>query len=109
MRMQGQYVSLLRLAAPQIMRQILTRSLRQVSTASVLSFASALLLSSCSGRTNSGSLSIAGVAYLLLAVFAFLSLIKQDWDTTKKILWGLAIWFFPFAGSIIYFLFSGRK
>ena len=104
-----QHVSLLRLAAPQTMRQTLTRSLRSVSTASALSFASALLLTSCSGRTGSGGLSIAGVVYLLLSVFAFLSLIKQDWDTTKKIIWGLVIWFFPVGGSIIYFLFSGRK
>ncbi len=75
----------------------------------LLSLPGSLLLTACSGRNSSGGLSIAGVAYLLLAVFAFLSLIKQDWDTGKKIIWGLIIWFFPFGGSIIYFLFSGRK
>lgn len=72
-------------------------------------FASALLTACGSGRRADGSLTMFGVAYLLLAVFAFLSLIKQDWATGKKIIWGLIIWFFPFGGSIIYFLFSGRK
>ena len=91
------------------MNKTVTRSFRSLSSISLLSLVSAFLLTSCSGRTDTGSLSIAGVVYLLLAVFAFLSLIKQDWDTTKKIIWGLVIWFFPVGGSIIYFLFSGRK
>ena len=47
--------------------------------------------------------------YLLFAVFAFLSLIKQDWSIGKKIIWGLVIWFFLFGGSIVCFLFSGRS
>ncbi len=67
------------------------------------------LLTACSGRNNNGSLTAVGVVYLLVAVFAFLSLIKQDWSIGKKIIWGLVIWFFPFGGSIIYFLFSGRS
>ncbi|TGE14886.1 PLDc N-terminal domain-containing protein [Hymenobacter elongatus] len=67
------------------------------------------LLSSCSGRRSDGSLTIVGVAYLILAVLAVLSLIKQDWSIGKKIIWGIIIWLFPFGGSIIYFLFSGRK
>ena len=75
----------------------------------LLSLLTSVLLTSCSGRTDSGSLSIFGVVYLLFAVFAFISLIKQDWSIGKKIIWGLVIWFFPFGGSIIYFLFSGRK
>lgn len=73
---------------------------------SVLTFP---LLTACSGRRSDGSITIVGVFYLILAVAAFLSLIKQDWSTGKKIIWGLVIWFFPFAGSIIYFLFSGRR
>lgn len=74
-----------------------------------LALAFSVLLSSCSGRRADGSLTIFGVAYLILAVLAFLSLIKQDWSAGKKIIWGLIIWFFPFGGSIIYFLFSGRR
>ncbi|WP_426489807.1 PLD nuclease N-terminal domain-containing protein [Hymenobacter sp. 102] len=76
----------------------------------LLSVAFMPLLTACgSGRRADGSLTIAGVFYLILAVAAFLSLIKQDWSIGKKIIWGLIIWFFPFGGSIIYFLFSGRK
>jgi di/tricarboxylate transporter len=68
-----------------------------------------LLATSCSRYNDNGSLSIAGVIYLILAIAAVISLLKQDWDVTKKIIWGVVIWFFPIGGSIIYFLFSGRK
>lgn len=74
-----------------------------------LALAFSLLLSGCSGRGSNGNITIFGVIYLLVAVAAFLSLIKQDWSIGKKIVWGLVIWFFPFGGSIIYFLFSGRR
>ena len=68
-----------------------------------------LLATSCSRYTDSGGLSIAGVIYLILAIAAVVSLLKQDWSLTKKLVWGAIIWFFPILGSIIYFLFSGRK
>jgi hypothetical protein len=68
-----------------------------------------MLATSCSRYNNSGSLSIAGVIYLILAIAAVISLLKQDWGLGKKLLWGAIIWFFPVLGSIIYFLFSGRK
>jgi hypothetical protein len=68
-----------------------------------------LLATSCSRYNNNGSLSIAGVIYLILAIAAVISLLKQDWSLTKKLIWGAIIWFFPIGGSIIYFLFSGRK
>ena len=68
-----------------------------------------LAVSSCSRYNNNGSLSIAGVIYLILAIAAVISLLKQDWSLGKKLLWGAIIWFFPIGGSIIYFLFSGRE
>lgn len=67
-----------------------------------------LTVSSCSRYNNNGSLSIAGVIYLILAIYAVVSLLKQDWSLGKKLLWGAIIWFFPIGGSIIYLLFSGR-
>jgi di/tricarboxylate transporter len=83
---------------------------RTPSLALLLSIFASTLLTACgSGRRADGSLTIFGVLYLLFAVFAFISLIKQDWSIGKKIIWGLIIWFFPFGGSIIYFLFSGRN
>lgn len=70
-------------------------------------------ISSCSGtRMNddgSTSLTAAGILYLILAIAAVVSLLKQDWSLGKKLIWGAVIWFAPFVGSIIYFLFSGRK
>ncbi|MDO7850867.1 PLD nuclease N-terminal domain-containing protein [Hymenobacter convexus] len=68
-----------------------------------------LLATSCSRYNDNGSLSIAGVIYLILAIAAVISLLKQDWSLGKKLIWGVVIWFFPIGGSIIYFLFSGRK
>ena len=47
-----------------------------------------LFVSSCSRYNNNGSLSIAGVIYLILAIAAIISLLKQDWDITKKLIWG---------------------
>lgn len=92
------------------MRTLRLFASRLPSVALLLSVFASLLLSACgSGRRADGSLTMFGVAYLLFAVFAFLSLIKQDWSIGKKIMWGLIIWFFPFGGSIIYFLFSGRS
>ena len=83
---------------------------RVPSLAFLMSLLTSALLTSCgSGRRADGSLTMVGIAYLLVAIFAFLSLIKQDWSIGKKIMWGLIIWFFPFGGSIIYFLFSGRS
>ncbi|GAA4038071.1 hypothetical protein GCM10022409_24270 [Hymenobacter glaciei] len=68
-----------------------------------------LLATSCSRYNDNGSLSIAGIIYLILAIAAVISLLKQDWSLTKKLVWGVIIWIFPIGGSIIYFLFSGRK
>ena len=72
-----------------------------------------LFVTSC-GRYNYGadgsrSLSIAGVIYLILAIYALISLLRQDWSLGKKLIWGVIIWFFPIGGSIIYLLFSGRR
>ena len=81
------------------------------SLALVLSLLSTVLLTACgpTRNPNTGAITTAGVLHLALALFAFMSLLKQDWSGTKKIIWGLLIWFFPFGGSILYFLFSGRS
>ena len=55
------------------------------------------------------NLSLAGIVYLILAIYALVSLLKQDWSLGKKLIWGAIIWFFPIGGSIIYLLFSGRS
>ncbi|RZJ94636.1 MAG: PLDc_N domain-containing protein [Hymenobacter sp.] len=68
-----------------------------------------LLASSCSAYNDNNQLTIAGVIYVILAIYAVISLLRQDWSLTKKLIWGIVIWFFPIGGSIIYLLFSGRK
>lgn len=89
------------------MRQ-LTSFASRLSMPAILS--SVLLLATgCSRYNNSGSLSIAGVIYLILAIYALVSLLRQDWSLGKKLIWGVVIWFFPIGGSIIYLLFSGRQ
>lgn len=92
-----------------LMNKLTALANRIPAVALLLSVTATSLLSSCSGRNSKGNVTIIGAIYLIIAVFAFLSLIKQDWSIGKKIIWGLIIWFFPFGGSIIYFLFSGRR
>lgn len=81
---------------------------RRLSPASLLPIL-LVFTSSCSRYNSNGSLSIAGVVYLILALYALFSLLKQDWSLGKKLIWGLIIFFFPIGGSIIYLLFSGRS
>lgn len=70
-----------------------------------------LIATSCapSAYNSRGGLGFFGVLYLIMAIYAVISLLKQDWSLGKKLLWGAIIWFFPIGGSIIYLLFSGRR
>jgi hypothetical protein len=70
-----------------------------------------LLATSCapSAYNSRGGLGFFGVLYLIMAIYAVISLLKQDWSLGKKLIWGAIIWFFPIGGSIIYLLFSGRN
>lgn len=88
--------------------QRLSTLARRLSPASLLPLL-LVFASSCGRYNNNGSLSIAGVVYLILALYALFSLLKQDWSLGKKLLWGAIIWFFPIGGSIIYLLLSGRS
>ena len=89
------------------MRQFTNSTLRLTMPALLSSVL--LLATGCSRYNNNGSLSIAGVIYLILAIYAVISLLRQDWSLGKKLVWGIIIWFFPIFGSIIYLLFSGRQ
>lgn len=89
------------------MRQLTNLSARLTGPALLSSVL--LLATGCSRYNSNGSLSIAGVIYLILAIYAVISLLKQDWSLGKKLIWGIIIWFFPIGGSIIYLLFSGRQ
>ncbi len=88
--------------------QRLSAITRRLSPAALLPLL-LIFASSCSRYNNSGSLSAAGIVYLILALYALFSLLKQDWSIGKKLIWGIIIWVFPIGGSIIYLLFSGRS
>ena len=66
------------------------------------------LATSCSRFNNDGSLATWGYALVALDILALLDVFRQPWTIGKKLLWAAVIFFFPFAGLIIYFLFAGR-
>ncbi|MBL7848193.1 MAG: PLDc_N domain-containing protein [Cyclobacteriaceae bacterium] len=52
--------------------------------------------------------SIFYIAILIIDVIVILDIFKSSIDSTKKILWTLAVIFFPVLGALIYW-FVGRK
>lgn len=80
---------------------------RQLSVTGVLTLLMSFALSSCgSGRRADGSLTTAGVIYLILALYALYRLFQQPWSLGKKLIWGAIIFFFPFVGSLAFLLFG---
>ena len=67
-----------------------------------------LLATSCSRFNNDGSLATWGYVLVALDILALLDVFRQPWTIGKKLLWAAVIFFFPFAGLLIYFLFAGR-
>ena len=70
------------------------------------------LLVAC-GEDVSGGEAIAGIGLvglliglvsLALIVYAVLDLIRQPYPASKKVVWGLVIFFIPFIGAIAYLL-----
>lgn len=49
-----------------------------------------------------------GLVVLVLDIIAIVDVLKAGMDTTKKVLWILAILLFPVIGMIVYFL-VGKK
>lgn len=48
--------------------------------------------------------SLLGLVVLVLDVIALVDVIKSSMDTMRKIVWALAILFFPVVGMIVYFI-----
>lgn len=83
---------------------------RSLTLTGILALLMSFVLSSCgSGRRADGSLTTAGVIYLILAVYALYKLFQQPWSFGKKIVWALIIFFFPFVGSLAFLLFGKDK
>ncbi|MGI4873720.1 MAG: PLD nuclease N-terminal domain-containing protein [Janthinobacterium lividum] len=91
------------------MRSFPSLSGRLAPTVLLASLASCLLTSCGPTRTVDGRITTAGVIHLVLALYCIVNLLGQDWSLSKKLIWGLIIFFFPFGGSILYLLFSGRS
>lgn len=68
----------------------------------------ALVVTSCNRFNSRGGLSTWGYVLLALDIFALIDVFRQPWSIGKKILWAAIIFFAPFIGLIIYFMFSGR-
>jgi hypothetical protein len=49
-----------------------------------------------------------GIAYLALVVWAVIDIIKSERTGEQKFIWIAVIIFFPFAGSLIYYLISRK-
>lgn len=52
--------------------------------------------------------SILYIAIIIFDVIVILDIFKSSLDSTKKILWTVAVIFFPVLGALIYW-FAGRK
>lgn len=69
-----------------------------------------LLLASCarSGNFLFGR-SAWGLVILILDIVAVLDILKQPWETSKKLIWMVVIFLLPVVGLIAYYLFSSRQ
>lgn len=57
---------------------------------------------------NRDSLGICGLIHLGLVVWAFIQISGSNADQGSKVLWGLAVFFFPLVGLIAWY-FAGPK
>jgi len=56
----------------------------------------------------SSRLALLGLVVLVLDIIALVDIFKSGMPTTNKVLWALAVIFFPVVGMIVYFL-VGKK
>lgn len=65
-----------------------------------------LLTASCSRFNADGSLAPWGILLLVLDVIAIINVFNKPWEIGKKLIWAAIIFFFPFGGLILYYLFG---
>lgn len=65
-----------------------------------------LLTASCSRFNADGSIAPWGILLLVLDVIAIINVFNRPWSIGKKLLWAAIIFFFPFGGLLIYYLFG---
>jgi hypothetical protein len=52
--------------------------------------------------------SLLGLVVLVLDIVALVDIVKSSMDTTRKVLWALAVILFPLLGMILYFILGKR-
>ena len=65
-----------------------------------------LLTASCARFNTDGSLAPWGILLLVLDVIAIINVFGKPWGIGKKLIWAAVIFFFPFGGLILYYLFG---
>ncbi|RZJ90313.1 MAG: hypothetical protein EOO60_09090 [Hymenobacter sp.] len=65
-----------------------------------------LLTASCSRFNADGSLAPWGILLLILDAIAIINVFNKSWGIGKKLIWSAIIFFFPFGGLILYYLFG---
>lgn len=67
-----------------------------------------MVLTSCSKYDQYGNTRFIWIIILVLDVLAMIDVFRQPWTIGKKILWLAIIYFMPFLGLILYYMFAGR-
>ncbi|MFD1870878.1 PLD nuclease N-terminal domain-containing protein [Hymenobacter bucti] len=65
-----------------------------------------MLTASCNRFQADGSLAPWGILLLILDVIAVINVFNKPWGIGKKLIWAAIIFFFPFGGLILYYLFG---
>ncbi|MBF9223528.1 PLDc_N domain-containing protein [Hymenobacter sp. BT662] len=65
-----------------------------------------MLASSCRRFYADGSLAPWGVLLAILDIWALVNIFGKPWDLSKKLIWAAIVFFFPFGGLILYYLFG---
>ncbi|QKG54104.1 PLD nuclease N-terminal domain-containing protein [Hymenobacter sp. BRD67] len=65
-----------------------------------------LLTTSCNRFNANGGLAPWGILLLILDILAIFNVFGKSWDIGKKIIWAAIIFFFPFGGLLIYYIFG---
>lgn len=51
---------------------------------------------------------IFGLLHLIAIIYAFVQIANSSADTGSKVLWGLAVFFFPVMGLVLWYFFGPR-
>ncbi|KAI6713826.1 hypothetical protein PZA11_003268 [Diplocarpon coronariae] len=78
----------------------------------LLSFAMAEETAVATGHGNAWKFGsgggIIGLIVLVLDIVAILEIVKSSRPPLRKVLWALAVFFFPIIGLVVYYFFSNR-